>query len=48
MQAPSYGELAMVVFIFGLVWSAAVLPRIGERIAVRRAERRARAARGTG
>jgi hypothetical protein len=48
MLAPSYGELAMVVFIFGLVWGAAVLPRLGERIAGRRAERRARASRGTG
>jgi Sec-independent protein translocase protein TatA len=33
MFALSGGELAIVLFIFALVWGAAVLPRLGERIA---------------
>ena len=35
MFAMSRGELAIVLFIFGLVWGAAVLPRVGERIALK-------------
>ncbi len=42
MFALSYGELAMVLFIFGLVWGAGLLPRLGERLAVRRAAKRLR------
>jgi Sec-independent protein translocase protein TatA len=34
MFALSGGELAIVLFIFALVWGAVVLPRLGERIAV--------------
>jgi hypothetical protein len=44
----SRGELAMVVFIFALTWLSGVLPRIGERLGVRYARRRARAARNGG
>jgi Sec-independent protein translocase protein TatA len=39
MFAMSRGELAIVLFIFALVWGAAVLPRLGERIALSRARR---------
>ncbi len=34
MFALSGGELAIVVFIFALVWGAVMLPRALERIAV--------------
>jgi hypothetical protein len=42
------GELAMVAFIFALTWLSGVLPRVGERLGVRYARKRARAARGGG
>ncbi len=32
MFALTRGELAIVVFIFALVWGASVLPRVGERV----------------
>jgi hypothetical protein len=35
MFAASRGELVLVAFIFALVWSAGVLPRLGARLAVR-------------
>jgi Sec-independent protein translocase protein TatA len=47
MFAVTHGELAIVLFIFALVWSAGLLPRLGERVAERLA-RRARARRGEG
>ena len=37
----SRGELGIVLFIFGLVWGAGQLPRLGEWIAVHLATRRA-------
>jgi Sec-independent protein translocase protein TatA len=40
MFAVSRGELAIVLFIFTLVWGAAVLPRLGERIALLTLRRR--------
>jgi Sec-independent protein translocase protein TatA len=33
MFATTRGELAIVVFIFVLVWGAVLLPRLGERVA---------------
>lgn len=42
MFALSYGELAIVLFIFVLVWGAAVLPKLGERIGVSLARSRLR------
>jgi hypothetical protein len=42
----SPGELAMVLFIFALVWCAGALPRFGERIGVRFAKQRAQRERG--
>ena len=33
MFATTLGELAIVVFLFILVWGAALLPRLGERVA---------------
>jgi Sec-independent protein translocase protein TatA len=35
MFALTGGELAMVVFIFALVWGAGLLPRLGERVGQR-------------
>lgn len=35
MFALTRGELAMVLFIFALVWGAGVLPKMGERLATR-------------
>jgi Sec-independent protein translocase protein TatA len=40
MFALTGGELAIVAFIFALVWGSGVLPRLGERLGVRYAERR--------
>jgi hypothetical protein len=40
MFALSAGELTMVAFIFVLIWSAGVLPRLGERLAMRQVARR--------
>jgi Sec-independent protein translocase protein TatA len=40
MFAMSGGELTIVAFIFALVWGSGVLPRLGERIGARYAERR--------
>ena len=37
MFALTRGDLAMVLFIFALVWGAGVLPRLGERLAGRSA-----------
>jgi Sec-independent protein translocase protein TatA len=42
MFALSRGELAMVLFIFALVWGAGALPRLGERVALALLSRRAR------
>jgi hypothetical protein len=39
MFALTGGELAMVTFIFALVWGAGLLPRLGERIGERYAKR---------
>jgi Sec-independent protein translocase protein TatA len=44
MFALTHGELAMVLFLFALVWGAGLLPRLGERLGARFAG--ARAARG--
>jgi Sec-independent protein translocase protein TatA len=33
------GEVALIVFLFALVWGAGVLPRIGERLGERFAKR---------
>jgi hypothetical protein len=41
MFALSRGELAMVLFIFALIWSSGFLPRLGEKVAERVAEKRA-------
>jgi Sec-independent protein translocase protein TatA len=38
----SHGELAIVTFIFVLVWGAGQLPRVAERIAADLASKRAR------
>jgi Sec-independent protein translocase protein TatA len=40
MFALSGGEIAIVAFIFALVWGAGVLPRLGERLGERYAGRR--------
>jgi Sec-independent protein translocase protein TatA len=32
MFATTRGELAIVVFLFILVWGAVLLPRVGERV----------------
>jgi Sec-independent protein translocase protein TatA len=45
MFALSKGELAIVVFIFALVWVAGVLPGAAERLAGRVAAKRAHEAR---
>jgi hypothetical protein len=42
MLSLSRGELTIVLFIFGLVWSAGVLPRICERLVTSWASNRAR------
>jgi Sec-independent protein translocase protein TatA len=47
MFALTRGELAMVMFVFALVWGAGLLPRWGERVAARLA-RRARGRRDGG
>jgi hypothetical protein len=39
MFALTGGELAMVVFLFALAWGAGLLPRLGERLGARFAER---------
>jgi len=39
MFALSGGELAIVLFIFALVWGAVMLPRLFERIALLRLRR---------
>jgi hypothetical protein len=35
MFALSHGELAVVLFLFALVWGAGLLPRLGERLGAR-------------
>jgi len=35
MFALTWGELAVVVFLFALVWGAVLLPRAGERLGAR-------------
>ena len=45
MFAMTHGELAIVVFLFVLVWGAALLPRLGERLGAARYERALRRAR---
>jgi Sec-independent protein translocase protein TatA len=35
MFALTGGELAMVLFLFALVWGAGLLPRLGERLGER-------------
>jgi hypothetical protein len=42
MFALSHGELAIVLFIFGLVWVAGVLPEAAARWSERAASKRAR------
>jgi Sec-independent protein translocase protein TatA len=39
MFALTRGELAMIVFLFALVWGAGWLPRVGERLGERLAGR---------
>jgi|GEM_PF-2568017 len=39
MFALTRGELAMVVFLFALIWGAGLLPRWGERLGARLALR---------
>jgi hypothetical protein len=41
MFALSRGELAMVLFIFLLIWSSGFLPRLGEKLGERFADDRA-------
>jgi Sec-independent protein translocase protein TatA len=52
MFALTHGELAMVLFLFALVWGAGLLPRLGERLgssfAKARAAKLARASRDGG
>src|ERR1700690_1245858 len=45
MFALTHGELAMVLFLFALVWGAGLLPRLAERLGARFA--RVRPARGS-
>jgi Sec-independent protein translocase protein TatA len=40
MFALSRGELAMVVFLFVLVWGAGLLPGLGERLGARMGAKR--------
>jgi Sec-independent protein translocase protein TatA len=40
MFALTHGELAMVLFLFALVWGAGLLPRLAARIGVRLAKSR--------
>jgi hypothetical protein len=40
MFALSRGELAIVLFIFALVWSSGFLPRLGEKLGERLADKR--------
>jgi Sec-independent protein translocase protein TatA len=42
MFALSRGELAIVLFIFALVWGAGELPRLGEALGARFAMKRGR------
>jgi Sec-independent protein translocase protein TatA len=42
MFAWSRGEMALVLFIFALVWGAGQLPRLGECLGARFAMKRAR------
>ncbi len=42
MFALTHGELAMVLFLFALVWSAGLLPRLGESLGARFASNRPR------
>jgi Sec-independent protein translocase protein TatA len=42
MFVPSRGELAIVAFIFFLVWGAGALPKLGAQIGEALARRRAR------
>jgi hypothetical protein len=44
MFALTGGELAMVLFLFALVWGAVLLPRLGERLALRLSKRAREAA----
>jgi len=46
MLALTFGELAMVLFIFAIIWCSGVLPRLGERIGVRLARHRVQRDRG--
>lgn len=39
MFALTGGELAMVLFLFALIWGAGLLPRLGERLGERFASR---------
>jgi Sec-independent protein translocase protein TatA len=41
MFAMSRGELAMVLFLFLLIWGAGLLPRLGERLGAHLAAKRA-------
>ncbi|MGO9838410.1 MAG: hypothetical protein ACLP1X_29875 [Polyangiaceae bacterium] len=42
MFALSRGELAMVLFIFAIIWCSGVLPRFGERMGVRLSKQRSK------
>jgi Sec-independent protein translocase protein TatA len=42
------GELAMVLFLFALIWGAGLLPRLGEHLGARLAASRARTRRDGG
>ncbi len=41
MFALTHGELALVLFLFALIWGAGLLPRLGARLGVRFAKARA-------
>jgi Sec-independent protein translocase protein TatA len=40
MVALTSGELAMVLFLFALIWGAGLLPRLGERLGAKWARAR--------
>jgi hypothetical protein len=42
MFALTRGELAMVLFIFAIIWCSGALPRFGERMGVRLAKQRSK------
>jgi hypothetical protein len=48
MFALTSGELAMVSFLFALIWGAGLLPRLGERLGERLVRRERCAGQGPG